>query len=388
MSTAERPRVVVLGMLWAGLALARALGRSGVPVSAASFHDDDFGMTSRYLRRRLVASRPGPDRDRAVLDLVRQEAADGPVVLVPERDDHVEWALRHAGELRDLAAVPLPPDPDVTMRLRRKERLAGEAERAGVAVPRTLFAASEADVREAPLRPPFLVKPAEGQDFALAFGRKVVLARTRDEAVEAWREARARGFDTIVQELVPDSHERIFSLFTYIGRDGAARADVVGRKVRQGPRRFGTAAVFRVEPEPRVREAGHRLLSTVGYRGFAQVEFAHDARDDEWKVLEVNTRMPQWAGLAMTPRFDIARIAYDDLRGAPAGAPRELTDELSWIFFAKDAWVSVQMARRGELSAREFLAEYVRRGKVRAVFAPDDLRPALSSLSYLRSKVG
>jgi len=239
---------VVLGGLWAGLALTRALGRRGVPVAGISLHGSDFGIRSRYLRRRLVVEEADTARrDQQVLAELRRLAAGGRVVLVPERDEHVELALRHWDEVRALADMPLPDDPDATMRLRRKERLAEEAVRAEVPAPRTLLADSEATIRAADLRPPFLVKPVEGQDFALAFGRKVVVADTVDAAVVAWAEAADRGLGTILQELIPDSTERIHSLFTYIGRSGRPLADVVGRKVRQGPLGFGTAAVFEVQ---------------------------------------------------------------------------------------------------------------------------------------------
>jgi len=101
----------------------------------------------------------------------------------------------------------------------------------------------------------------------------------------------------------------------------------------------------------------------------------------------VNTRPPIWAGIAMGPELGIARIAYDDLTGAEPLPERTLPDGITWLYLAKDVWVSAQMARRRELHPREFLRHYVGGKKVRAVFAADDPRPALASLGYLRSRV-
>ncbi len=382
------PRVAVLGLLWAGLSLARSLGRAGVDVSGIVIHEHEFGLRSRYLTRRAeVLGDDERRRDERVLGLLRKLAAAGPLFIVPERDDHVELVLRNWDELTALGTIPLPSDPDVVHRLRRKELVLAEAERAGVPAPQTIAPEHEGDIRSADLVPPLVVKPVEGQHFAMAFGRKVLPAETVDEAVGAWRWARERGFDMVVQEHIPDSHEKIFSLFTYIDRSGVARANVVGRKIRQGPVRFGTSAVFETRDEPRVLEAGLRLLESVGYRGFGHVEFAHDARDDSFKLLEVNTRLPMWGGIAMTELFDVARIAYDDAAGRPLPPPRTFTDELVWIFFGKDAWVSAQMALRRELGPLGFLAPYARRPKVRAVFALDDPLPAAASVRYLAAKV-
>ena len=380
---AERP-AVVLGLLWAGLSFARSLGRIGVPVTGISMHPREFGARSRYLKTAVCA-----DSEAAVLAALRGAAtgAERPVLL-PERDDHVELVLRHWHELDALFEIPLPPDPDVARRLRRKQSLPAEAARAGVPAPATVAADSEETLRNLELRPPYLLKPVEGQAFAGSFGRKVLVAEDTSALLAAWREARARGFETVVQELVPDAHEQIWSLFTYISRRGPPLATVTGRKVRQGPIRFGTSAVFETRPQPRVRELGLRLLETAGYRGFGHVELAYDARDGDFKVLEVNTRVPMWAGVAMSRFLDAARIAYDDLCGRPEPAPREFDEEVSWSFLAKDVWVSVDLARRRELDPRAFLRSYLRRKKVRAVLAADDPLPALAIPAYLSSKLG
>lgn len=383
--TGKRP-AVVLGLLWAGLAATRSLGRAGVEVTGVAFDPHEFGIRSRFLRRRIVA--PPEGRDDRVLAALREVAREGRPVLFPERDAQVEWVLENWDAVRELADVPLPDESDAVRRLRRKDLLPAECERAGVAVPRTTAATSEEAIRSARLRPPLLVKPVEGQDFALSFGRKLFVADDLDAALAAVRTARDAGFETIVQELVPDAHDRVLSLFAYVGRAGDPLATVVGRKVRAGPPRFGTAAVFALSEEPRVLEVGLRLLRSAGYRGFAQVELVDDPRDGALKVLEVNTRPPQWGGIAMTRRLDVVRIAYADLCGEQvAPAPTFADENVNWIYLAKDLWSSLELARRRELDARQFAREYLRRGKVRAIFAADDPLPALASLGYLRAKV-
>ena len=372
-------RAVVFGLLHAGLATARSLGRAGIPVTGISRDPREFGLRSRYLERRLVVP---PDDDRAVLDALGGER----VVFFPERDEHVEFALSRWDELRELADLPLPADAEAVRRLRRKDVLPLVAAEADVPSPRTVLADGDEAVRDAGLRPPLVVKAVEGQEYALAFGHKAVVADDVDGALAAVSEARERGFHMIVQELVPDSHERVYSLLTYIGRSGEPLVTLVGRKVRQGPLRFGTSAVFEVDYEPRVLELGLRLLRSAGYTGIAHVEFAQDPRDGEFQLLEVNTRLPVWAALAAHRGLDLPRIAYDDLSGKEVVPVPTFTEDLTWIYLAKDLWVSAQMARRRELRPRDFASRYLRGRKARAVFARDDPWPAVASLGYLRSR--
>jgi D-aspartate ligase len=385
---ADRP-VLVLGLLPAGLALARSLGRARIPVHGGAFKGNEFGLRSRYLLSRCLATdRLEEERDRRMLAFLRVLAGGSRAVFIPERDEHVDFVLRNWDEVRSLADIPLPPDPEIVRRLRRKDLLPAAAAEAGLEAPETFRMEGEGTLRAGSLEPPYLLKPIEGQEYALTFGKKAVVAETEEEAIGVWREGRAHGFELVVQELIPDSHEHVFSLFTYVGREGEALASVVGRKVRQGPLRFGTSAVFETRFDPEVLDLGLRLLHSVGYRGFAHVEFARDPRDGTLKVLEVNTRLPVWAGIAMRRSFDIARIAYDDLSGLPTAALDPLREDLAWVYFAKDLWVSAQMARRRELSLRSFLSHHVRTGKVGAVFAKDDPLPALASVGYLRSRLG
>ena len=371
---------VVFGLLHAGLAVTRSLGRAGIPVTGIAWNPHDFGLKSRYLSKRHLVR---PDSE-AVLDAVRAE--DERPVFFPERDEHVEWALNHWDEVRELADLPLPDDPEAVRRLRRKDVLPQVAAEAEVPSPGTVLADGDESVREAGLRPPIVVKAVEGQEFALAFGRKAFVAQSIDEALRLAQTAREQGFHTIIQEVVPDSHEKIYSLLTYVARDGRALLTVVGRKVRQGPLRFGTSAVFEVDYEPRVLDQGLRLLRAAGYTGIAHVEFALDPRDGEFRVLEVNTRLPVWAALAANRHLDLPRLAYDDLSGREVAPLPTFRDNLTWVYLAKDVHVSFQMARRRELGPRQFLAGYLRRPKARAVFARDDPWPAVASLSYLRSR--
>ena len=372
-------RTVVFGLLHAGLAVARSLGRAGVPVTGIAWNPRDFGLKSRYLDRRVVVA---PRDDAAVLEALGDER----VVFFPERDEHVELALRNWDALKRRADLPLPDDAEAVRRLRRKDVLPLVAAEAEVPSPKTVLAASDEAVREADLRPPLVVKAVEGQEYALAFGHKAVVAQDMDAALVAVREARDRGFHMIVQEVVPDSHERIYSLLAYVGRSGEALVTLVGRKVRQGPLRFGTSAVFEVEYEPRVLELGLRLLRTAGYTGIAHVEFAQDSRDGTFQLLEVNTRLPVWAALAANSHLDLPRIVYDDLTGKEVAPLPTFREQLTWIYLAKDVWVSLQMARRRELRAGDFASRYVRGRKARAVFARDDPWPAVASLGYLRSR--
>jgi D-aspartate ligase len=371
---------VILGLQPAGLALARSLGRRGVTVTGVALERADFGLRSRYLAARHLVL--GNDRDERLLRIVREAASEGPVVLFPERDEHVDFVLRRWDDLRGLAAVPLPDERVAVEALRDKQQLSEVAAAAGLSTPRTERLLTEDALRAGPLPPPFLLKPLESERYAAAFSHKVVVVEDPEEGLAAWRRARAAGFELFAQELVPDSSDRILSLFAYVGRSGEPLASVVGRKVRQGPPGFGASTVFAVEPDEEVLEAGLRLLASVGYRGLAHVELVRDPRDGVLKLLEVNTRLPVWAGVAMSPRYDLAPVVYADLAGEDVAPLPPFTEAVSWVYLAKDLVTAARLARRRELDPAGLAAPY-RGPRVPAVHASDDLGPGAEIVRWL-----
>ena len=162
----SRP-AVVYGLLWAGLSLARALGRAGVHVTGIASDPTDFGLRSRYLAARHLTSEEDDER---TLSLLRDAAGAGRPILFPERDENVHFVLRRWDEVRELADMPLPDDIDAVLSLRRKDRLRVEAERVGLSIPATASPKDEGELRNLGFPPPYLIKAVTGQEFAYAFG--------------------------------------------------------------------------------------------------------------------------------------------------------------------------------------------------------------------------
>src|SRR5205814_6398478 len=132
--------------------------------------------------------------------------------------------------------------------------------------------------------------------------------------------ASAQAFGPMVQELVPGGDDRLYTVGSYLARDGRALGVFCGRKLRQTPPGIGTCRVGEAVWVQEVVDDSLRLLAGFGYYGLSQVEFKRDARDGRYKLMEINARLWQWHGLATACGVDLPRIAYDDLTGA---APTE-----------------------------------------------------------------
>jgi hypothetical protein len=193
-------------------------------------------------------------------------------------------------------------------------------------------------------------------------------------AVEKWNAAeledalaKTEEFGAIVQELVPGGDDALYTVGSYLTREGDALGIFCGRKLRQTPPGIGTCRVGEAVWVQEVVDQGLRLLRALRHTGLSQVEFKRDQRDGSYRLMEVNPRLWQWHGLAAACGVDLPRIAFEDLTG-------ERPDPV-WMNGRRRRWAITLLP--GERPAPQ------RPPYVDAVFARDDLKPALVQAARL-----
>jgi D-aspartate ligase len=340
-----------------GLAAVRSLGRAGVRVLAVDHRPSALGFRSRYGETRIC---PDVRKDEAqFVDVFRQL---GTVVVFPTHDHELNVLARHLPELSLLAPFPAW---DVLERVQSKRTQLEQAEGVGVAVPHTHYPESGADARAAAaeIGYPVLVKPGHPVGFKQRFRRQAFRCESESELDEAYE--KAHEFAPMVQELVPGGDDTLYTVGSYVARDGRALGVFSGRKLRQTPRGVGTCRVGEAVWVDEAVDAALRLLKAFDYFGLSQVEFKLDLRDGSFKLMEINPRLWQWHGLATACGVDLPHIAYADLIGEPP-PPAQMDG------FGK-RWAITLLPGEGPA--------FQRPPYVDAVFALDDPRPGLVHLA-------
>jgi D-aspartate ligase len=347
-----------------GLAAIRSLGRAGVRVHAVDHRPSALGFRSRYAEPFLsVDAHADPKGFIASLRML------GQIAVFPTHDEQLNLIAQHLEDLKVLA--PFPPWA-ILERLQSKRAQLEEAIAAGVDVPLTHYPrtalAARAAAEEVGL--PVLVKPEHPVGFKLRFRRQAFRCATLDEVEDAY--TRAEEFAPMVQELIPGGDDTLYTVGSYITRDGRPLGVFSGRKLRQTPPGIGTCRVGEAVWTQTAVDAALRLLARFRYYGLSQVEFKRDPRDGKFKLMEINPRLWQWHGLAAACGVDLPRIAYADLTGETQPEARMSGDGKRWAITLLP----------GESPALQRLPY------VDAVFARDDPKPAAVHLArVLRTAV-
>ena len=354
---------VVVDVGWVnGLAAIRSLGRAGIRVLALDHRASALGFRSRYAEPVVT---PDPQDEEAFVSfLAGLEVKRAP--LFATHDEPLNAIARGADRLGDRFLYPFPPW-DVLARIQTKRGQLETAEAVGVPIPRSAYPASADEARAAAeeIGLPVLVKPSSTEGFKRRFGRQAFRCESPAEVEQAF--ADAEPYAPMVQELIPGGDDELYTLGSYLSRDGEALGLFCGRKLRQTPPGVGTCRVGEARWVDEVVEAGLRLLRALGFHGLSQVEFKRDPRDGSYRLMEVNPRLFQWHGLAAACGVDLPLIAYRDLTG-------ERVEPVS-ANGRRRRWAITLQA--GESPAPQ------RPPYVDAVFARDDLKPALVQVARL-----
>ena len=354
---------VVVDVGWVnGLAAVRSLGRAGIRVLALDHRPSALGFRSRYAEPVLT---PDPQDEEAFVSFLAElEVERAP--LFATHDEPLNAIARGAERLAERFLYPFP-SWEVLARIQTKRGQLEAAEAAGIAIPRTSYPASAAEARAAAeeLGLPVLVKPSSTEGFKRRFKRQAFRCDTLAEAEDAY--AQAEPYEPMVQEVIPGGDDELYTLGSYVRADGKPLGLFSGRKLRQTPPGVGTCRVGEAVWVEDVVESGLKLLHALAFYGLSQVEFKRDPRDGAYKLMEVNPRLFQWHGLAAACGVDLPLIAYRDLTG-------EQVEPVS-ANGSRKRWAITLLP--GESPAPQ------RPPYVDAVFARDDLKPALVQVARL-----
>jgi len=376
-TAATLPGALIVGGAHVSIGVARSLGRRGIPVWLMANHP--IAKFSRYVARSF--DWPGADHPQGVsslIDLAVEHRLGGWVLIATGDQD-----VRMIAQNRDLLAKHFrvaTADWDTIKWTYDKRLTYQRAGELGIDCPWSFHPKTLDDVRVLDCRFPVILKPAirEGADeFTQA---KAWKADDRAALMSLYARAAALvGNDAvIVQEWIPGTGEAQFSYAALCDR-GEPLASLVARRTRQHPIDFGRSSTFVETVEnPQVEALATRFLQSIGYTGVAEVEFKYDAREDQYKLLDVNGRFWTWNGLGGAAGVDFPYLAWRQATGQTI-EPCRARAGIGWMHASRDVIAAYQEMKAGALTPGGYLKSL---GKPLsfANFALDDPLPALVEL--------
>jgi len=327
-SQPSRPLALVMG----DIDMVRALALSGI--SSVLF--DNEPSAARFSRH-VGAVLPWSDatkHPREVIETLLSFARTQPTppVLFPQSDQWTLLVSRHRDELAGAFRF-LVADADLIETLVDKGRFQALAEHHGLPIPgaRRLRPELGMDPRSLELGFPLVIKPVrrtEGWED-IAAGNKAFHAADPDELAAIWPQLVSVDAEILAQEVVEGPESAIESFHAYVDARGEFVGSFTGRKIRTYPVRYGHSTAVEVTDLADVARLGREVLTRIGLRGVAKVDFKRDPRG-ELRLLEINPRFNLWHLPGAIAGVNLPALVYADVTGRPRPVVRPARSGVTW----------------------------------------------------------
>jgi D-aspartate ligase len=359
------------------LGIARTLGRLGVPVYGVQ--EDRWAPVarSRYLRGRLPWMDAGAAKQNLPRLLKLGRALGGRAILVPTDDVGSVFVAEHAQALQEWYRFPRQ-DPRLVRSLCNKKQLHHLCGEFDVPTPETWFPTTRDEVLELLGAAVFPVVLKAIDPWLLHRGTQlasVIIANDGDELLRWYDQMEdPRHPNLMLQEYIPGGPESIWMYNGYFNAHSESLVCFTGRKLRQHPPYTGMTTLGVCASNEVVEATTKRFMKAIGYRGIVDMGYRYDARDGQYKLLDVNPRIGATFRLFVGGNgIDVARALYLDLTGqrVEMAAARE---GRKWLVESYDTVSSLRYVRDGRLTLTDWLRSF--RGVNEAAwFALDDPLP-------------
>ena len=351
-------RVVIFGGHIQALGLARQVKEKGIEVVIVTDDGCSVARFSRAVDRTIIA--PIGDWRLKIEDV---ELPNKGTMLFPTNDEAVEMLCGRYEEYKERFALGVP-EPEVIELFNDKRKAYQFAEASGVHCPKCWYPDTMEDVEalSGTLPYPVVVKPAVMYSFHATFGKKAFRCDDAASLIATYEKISLKNYplDTLlIQEFLDGGAKNLYSCGV-MAAGGEIVVSMQANRIRQNPMDFGNSTTYAISCfVPEIQEQTEALLRMTNYSGVGEVEWMWDAKSQQYKFLEINTRAWKWHTIsnqlgfsfigAMIDYYNGERLAISDYRDARQVAWCErLTD---WAVIAKEIL-------QGRMTFREVIASY------------------------------
>lgn len=297
----------------------RTLGRLGVPVYAIDVERRGRVWSSRYCNQCFhwdPLNSPPEQSLEQLLDVGHQLRA--PVLLVPTFDEAAIFAAIYYESLKQCFIYPRQ-DPELIRSLVSKKATYFLARKWGVPVPEAVWPQSREQVLEFVERAQFPValKGIRGLRLKLQAGVTAFIVGSARELIELYDRFEDQAHPNLmVQEYIPGPDSCGWGFNGYFNESSECLIGGTTRRLHQCPVHVGVTSLAVIENNDAVDRCARSFMTALGFRGMVNVGFRYDARDGQYKVVDVNPRLgSSFRSFITRDGADILRACYLDLTG-------------------------------------------------------------------------
>lgn len=328
---------LVCGLDSHGLAVARALGQSGVTVYALCETPPLPGAYTNSVRRTFaVPDLTSPQVVPALLAARDAMPAHDAVALLAVNDRQVKTIARHIDTLQPHYRIAWADSHRTVLELLRKDKLEAWCRRQGLRYPRSVvFDAATGARAAARFGFPVIIKPVQPLSSF-----KTLLAPDL-HTLEQLLELHAHELPILGQEYIAGDDRQIYFGALMLDR-GRVIHGIAGRKIASHPPARGQTLVAETVDEPEVLRLTEQFFAGTQLSGPVSLELKRDPQGRFWVIEPTVGRTDFWAQLCISAGFNQPLMEYQLACELAVSAPEQAPHDVVWYDSERDplAYVS------------------------------------------------
>lgn len=278
-------------------------------------------QNTKFISKAIVE--PNLERDEEFVETLKNLAAslsksESDLILIPCGDAYSELISRNQKLIEDKFRF-ITVDYKLHQQLNRKQTFYELCDKYGLDHPTTWVITKE-NYKEpiADLVFPLVIKPSNSimyWDTTFPGKRKAFMARDEKEYVKILDAIYYSTYTDafILQEFIPGDREG--ELHFYSDKNRKVKFMQFDEMILGSPTPDGIGSHTAETPisEPELAERFRTFLDDIGYRGYGNIDFKYDPRDNKWKVFEINLRLARCSYAMTAAGHNLAEFIVNDL---------------------------------------------------------------------------
>jgi D-aspartate ligase len=323
--------------------IARTLGRLGVPVYAVVEDGYTPLATSRYIAKTFVWKSWPSDTETFLSSISKiAETIRRPTILLAVDDLSSAIVAENANALSQWFLLPQLP-AHLPRELANKASFYSLCTKVGIPCARTVIPRNADDidafVKDAAF--PIVLKAAE--QWQLIKGKySTTIIYDREQLIEFCSDIREDDYSSILlQEYIP-GEDWIYHGYCNFRKD--LYVGFTGKKLASFPPGAGATVLGISSANAMLTHQCEKLLKAISYSGIIDMDWRHDERDGQYKIMDCNPRVGQnFRMFENTAGVDVVKAQYLDL----AGCIIDRAPMIEGRVFTVEPFYFISLLRRG-----------------------------------------
>ena len=311
------------------LPMSKALRKLGAYVTTYNSSRFDFGYTSKYPNKKILANADKEDEEETLKAIIKELTEEHYDLIIPMNDDIAILLSKHKSTIEKYVSVAVN-DWDIFKIASDKLETMRVCMENDIPCPKTALSYEQYLSGKKSFQYPIVVKPRTGCG-AVGFH----VAKDEKDLKEYYELAEKKYGKCLIQEYIPQTALQ-YKAELYIDRYGELKSAVVFAKIRWYPVNGGSSTLNQTVDRPDIIESCRKLLDVIGWRGYADIDLIHDPRDNIAKIIEINPRITGSVKICFKAGVNFAQQIIEDTQGKTVTPMLEYEKNVFLRYFQKD----------------------------------------------------